>query len=173
MSINRVVRLAQLPEVRLAYFEAALDGAPGGRWVGPLWEEFNAWRLRTRPALGRIDIAALGWEIPAEEDGSTFRAGVPVRSDYKPMDPAKTIFFPGGAFAYCYSDNIEEIGEAFEAVRRCVREEGLSAQPGGIEAYKFHYNLEQHPCDCGLLVTLADGSSPLGEAPSGPLPIGR
>ena len=173
MSFERVVRLARIPEMRLAYFESSAVGEPGGDWVGPAWDEFNEWRLRTRPMLGRIDIAAIGWEMPGGEGAGIFRTAVPVRSDYQPTEPAKTTYFPGGVFAYCYSDNVEEIAAAFAAVHRFVRKEGLCAASGGIELYKFHYNLEQHPCDCGVLVTLADGSSPLGEAPSGPLPIAR
>lgn len=173
MSFERVVRLARLPEMRLAYFESNAVGEQGGAWVGAAWDEFNEWRLRTRPPLGRIDIAAIGWEVPNATDGPLFRAAVPVRSDYQSLEPAKTTYFPGGTFAYCYSDNVEEIADAFAAVHRFVRDERLSAVSGGIEAYKFHYNLDQHPCDCGVLVTTADGRDPLGEAASGPLPIAR
>ena len=172
MNFERVVRLAQLPEMRLAYFETTM-GDPVGGGVGPAWDSFNDWRLRTRPTLGRIDIAAVGWAVPGSDDGPVFRTAVPVRSDYKASPPAKTMYFPGGAFAYCYADDVDEIGEAFATVERFVRDEGLVALPGRIELYKFHYNLDQHPCDCGFLVTLADGSSPLGAAPSGPLPIAR
>ena len=173
MSLERTVRIAQLPEMRLAYIESKAVGKLGGGEGASAWDSFNEWRLRTRPALGRIDIAAVGWTVPGAEAGPVFRAAVPVRSDYKASPPAKTMYFPGGAFAYCYADDVEQNDDAFASVERFIREEGLVALPGRIELYKFHYNLEQHPCDCGLLVTLGDGSSPLGEAPSGPLPIAR
>lgn len=178
MSFERVVRLALLPEMRLAYFEAEIpidyipDDSPE---MGMLWESFNAWRLKARPALGRIDIAALAWQMEREPGATTFtcRVAVPIRSDYQPPAPAKTTFFAGGAFAFCYADNIDEIAEAFAAVDHYVGEQGLIPASSGIEAYKFHYNLDQHPCDCGVLVTHADGSNPLGEASAGPLPIAR
>ena len=52
MSVERKVRLARLPEMRLAYFEADIpvdyvpDDSPE---MGMLWESFNAWRLEARP----------------------------------------------------------------------------------------------------------------------------
>ena len=40
MSLERMVRLAQLPEMRLAYFETTM-GELGGGGVGPAWDSFN------------------------------------------------------------------------------------------------------------------------------------
>ena len=178
---ERTVRLARLPEMRLAYFE--ITAAPGDEEAEVhfpnAWDAFNEWRVRTRPALGRIDIAAIGWELGAvQRDDSqrlTYRTAVPIRSDYKVQPPALTTFFPGGAFAYCYADNWDEITEAFSAVSESLEQQQLIARSGGIEAYKFHYNLEQHPCDCGFLVTRADGADPLPPISShaNPLPIAR
>lgn len=178
--MERVVRLARLPEMRLAYFEvedAFERGASGAfipRWevIGGLWDAFNDWRVQVRPALGRIDIAALGLTM-----GETlaFRAAVPIRGDYRPPQPARTTLFPGGSYAYCYADNIDEIDEAAAAARAWIEAQGLRRNSELIEAYKFHYNQEQHPCDCGFFVLNADGSDPI-PAPSShanPLPIAR
>ena len=171
--------LARLPEMRLAYFEVAVPASavPGGVDFAQVWDEFNAWRVEARPALGRIDIAAIGWMAEAGEGpgGLRFRAGVPIRSDYTPSAPARTTFFPGGSFAYVYADNVDEIDEAAEAVNRWVREHRMEPRSGLIEVYKFHYNLEQHPCDCGVLVRRADGSDPIPAAGghANPLPIAR
>ena len=180
LAFGRVVRLARLPEMRLAYFEVtATPGDDEAEVHFPnAWDAFNEWRVRTRPALGRIDIAALGWELaltPAQRSVLTYRTAVPIRSDYKAEPPALTTFFPGGAFAYCYADNWDEITEAFAAVEAFLPAEGLVARSGGIEAYKFHYNMEQHPCDCGFLVARADGGDPLPPVSShaNPLPIAR
>ena len=177
---QRTVRLARLPEMRLAYFEttAAPDDADAVVHFPGAWDRFNEWRLRTRPSLGRIDIAALGWELPRPPGGSdrvSYRTAVPIRSDYAAQPPALTTFFPGGSFAYCYADNWDEITAAFAAVEGFLDHEGLVARSGGIEAYKFHYNLEQHPCDCGFLVRRADGSEPVTAPTShaSPLPIAR
>jgi hypothetical protein len=128
--------------------------------------------VRTRPALGRIDIAALGL---TDETAGTLRAAVPIRGDYRPPEPARTAIFPGGTFAYVYADNFDEIDEAAAAARAWIEENGLTKASGLIEAYKFHYNMEQHPCDCGFLVLNSDGSEPI-PAPSShtsPLPIAR
>lgn len=180
MTFERKVRLARLPEMRLAYFESKLsveaDGTTDYAQTAGLWDDFNDWRLRVRPALGRIDIAAIGWLLDMEpQDGQVrYRMCVPIRSDYSPPPPAKTTFFPGGALAYCYSDNVDEIAEAFEAVDGFLAESGMVQKSGGIEVYKFHYNLEQHPSDCGVLVTLADGRDPLpASSHASPLNIAR
>jgi hypothetical protein len=54
-------------------------------------------------------------------------------------------------------------------------ESGLVRNSGLIEVYKFHYNMEQHPADCGFLVKNEDGSEPLPlpSTHSSPLPIAR
>ncbi len=171
MTIERIVRIARLPEMRLAYLETAVAA---GEFVAQppeaaaLWETFNAWRLRNRPALGRIDIAALGWTV-LEGSGAHYRAAVPVRSDYTPPAPARSTFFPGGRFAYCYADDADEIPFALDAVQASLQDLGYEPAGGPIEVYKFHYNLEQHPADCGYL--LSPGGEPV--PPSGPLPISR
>jgi hypothetical protein len=172
--------LARLPEMRIAYFElgGAYERAPNGplvpKWeaIGGLWDAFNDWRVQTRPALGRIDVAALGL---TNEDTAVLRAGVPIRSDYRPPEPAKTALFPGGSFAYVYADNVDEIDEAAAAARTWIESQGLQRISGLIEAYKFHYNQDQHPCDCGFLVLNADGSEPIPPPLShtSPLPIAR
>jgi len=171
MSFERVVRIARLPEMRLAYLEAEVTSAEPAAQppeAAELWEAFNAWRLRDRPALGRIDIAALGWTV-FEGDGALYRAAVPIRSDYTPASPARATIFPGGRFAYCYADDGDEIPEALQAVRASLAELGYEPASGPIEVYKYHYNLDQHPADCGYLL------APTGDAPrsAGPLPIGR
>lgn len=178
----RRVWLARLPEMRVAYFEVEVPASftPGGV-VAPdfsrLWDEFNEWRVQARPALGRIDIAAIGWMAEAGEgaSGRRYRAGVPIRSDYTPPPPARTTFFPGGSFAYAYADNVDEIDEAAGTVFAWVADQGLEARSGLIEVYKFHYNLDQHPCDCGVLVRRADGSEPVPATGghTNPLPIAR
>lgn len=181
---ERRIWLARLPEMRLAYFEEELVALPSPEagieadfeGMGAVFEAFNDWRLRVRPALGRIDIAALGWAMEPGPDGRIpYRAAVPIRSDYKPPEPAKTAFFPGGSFLYAYSDNIDEIEDCAAAVVQAIPGAGLRRVSGLIEAYKYHYNMEQHPCDCGYLVLNEDGSEPV-PAPSShtaPLPIAR
>jgi DNA gyrase inhibitor GyrI len=165
--------------MRVAYFEAAVPErtVPQGGVVpdfSRLWDEFNEWRLQARPSLGRIDIAAIGWSETGP-DGLRYRAGVPIRSDYTPPAPARTTFFPGGPFAYASADNVDEIDEAAGAVYAWVREQQLEPRSELIEVYKFHYNLEQHPCDCGVLVRRADGSDPVpaGGSHASPLPIAQ
>ena len=175
------VRLARLPEMRVAFFEAAgaFEPAPGDHplqrreeVIASLWDEFNDWRVTVRPALGRIDVAALGITI---RETNSFRAAIPIRGDYRPPQPARTALFPGGSFAYAYADDVDEIDSAAAAVRRWIADRGLRTASELIEAYKFHYNLEQHPCDCGYLVLNADGSDPIPSAPThaAPLPIAR
>jgi hypothetical protein len=176
LSFERRVRVARLPEMRLAYIDRRLPGPPSSpeftEALAGLWDEFNDWRLRHRPALGRIDIAAVGWMIE-DDEGMTYRTAVPVRSDYDAPAPARTTFFPGGLFAYCYADDADEIGEALELARGWVEANGWRPKPGGIELYKFHYNLEQHPADCGFLVERLDGGKEPERQPSGPLRIAR
>lgn len=169
-----MVRVARLPEMRLAYFEREAPEEPiDAYWrsFGALWEEFNAWRLKVRPALGRIDIAAVAMALPKSEGTVFIRTAVPIRSDYRPPAPAKTTFFPGGTFAYCYADNIDELAAAFAAVTAAIRVEAYELASGPLEMYKFHYNMDQHPADCGFLVTREDGAEPAAEP--GPLPIAR
>jgi hypothetical protein len=161
--------------MRVAYFEVDIgagDRAPG---LSRAWDGFNEWRVRERPALGRIDIAAIGWTAESDDGRPRYRTGVPIRGDYAPAPPAKTTFFPGGSFAYAYADDMDEIEAAAEAVREWVVAQGLVARSGLIEVYKFHYNLDQHPCDCGVLVQRADGSEPLAgrRGDASPLPIAR
>lgn len=181
MTFERTVRLARLPQVRLAYIDTtissdATEGAAEAA-ISSHWDTFNTWRLETRPALGRIDIAAIGWRLnppsAADTSPSTFRAAVPIRGDYKPLPPTRTTLFPGGAFAYCYADDADEMPKAFAAVHDFIERKGYVAKSGDIELYKFHYNLEQHPCDCGLLITSSDGSDPLPPESTGPLKIAR
>lgn len=181
---ERRIWLARLPEMRLAYFEELLRAAPPDdpgvgadfEGMGRVFEAFNEWRVQVRPALGRIDIAALGWAMDAIPDGRMpYRAAVPIRSDYQPPGPAKTALFPGGSFLYAYADDIDEVEDVAAAVAAAVAEAGFVQASGLIEAYKFHYNLEQHPCDCGFLVLNRDGTEPIAAAPShaSPLPIAR
>ncbi len=170
--------------MRLAYFEEQLTAVPSEdsgvvaefEGMGRIFDAFNEWRVRVRPALGRIDIAALGWAMDPATDGRIpYRAAVPIRSDYQPPEPARTAFFPGGSFLYAYADNIDEIEDVSLAVMQSVDASGFVRVSGLIEAYKFHYNMEQHPADCGFLVKNPDGSEPI-PAPSShtsPLPIAR
>jgi hypothetical protein len=85
------------------------------------------------------------------------------------------MLFPGGSFAYACADDVDEIDEAAGAVEAWVSKEGLVARPGYIVVHRYHYNLDQHPCDCGLLVSRADGSEPVPPAGghASPLPIAR
>ncbi len=179
--MERTVRLARLPELRVAFFEAedAFEPGPNGElqphWevIGELWDRFNDWRVQVRPALGRIDIAALGITVA---ETKAFRAAIPIRGDYRPPEPARTALFPGGTYAYAYADNIDEIDAAAATVREWIAGQALQRTSALIEAYKFHYNLDQHPCDCGYLVLNADGSDPIPPATSthtSPLPIAR
>jgi hypothetical protein len=181
---ERRLWLARLPEMRLAYFEAILDAQPADdsgvvaefEGMGRLFDAFNQWRVEVRPALGRIDIAALGWAMPAQADGRIpYRAAVPIRSDYRPPEPAKTALFPGGSFFYAYADQVDEIEDVSLAVSQALPGAGLKAVSGLIEVYKFHYNMEQHPCDCGFLVVNEDGTEPIPAGPAhiAPLPIAR
>lgn len=177
MSFERKVRVAQLPEMRLAYFETSLPAAqvPEAALApefSELWDRFNEWRVQVRPQLGRIDIAAIGWHMESA-DGETvsYRTAVPIRSDYTPPEPARTTFFPGGAFAYCYADDAEEQVEAFQAVAVFVGEQGWQLASGPIEVYRYHFNLDQHPADCGVLVK-GQGVPQPGPTHERPLPIG-
>ena len=174
--------LARLPEMRIAYFEledafALPEGNPLAdvEATAGIWEQFNDWRLRTRPALGRIDIAALGLTMPKGDGNADYRVAVPIRGDYRPPEPAKTAFFPGGSFVYVYADNIDEVEFAAETALQAARDEGFGVVGGQIEVYKFHYNLDQHPCDAGFLVLNPDGNEPVPPPTShtNPLPIAR
>ena len=169
--------LARLPEMRLAYLEVAFTPAEDSttQAITDLWEAFNAWRLKARPALGRIDVAALTWALAGDDGSIRYRIGVPIRSDYHPSQPARATIFPGGSFAYCYADNVDEVAEAGTAVEGWIDERGFEAVSGPIEVHKYHYNLEQHPCDCGYLVVDGDGREPVPAAGShaSPLPIAR
>ena len=181
---ERRLWLARLPEMRLAYFEEELLAVPTEdsgvvaefEGMGRVFEAFNDWRVRTRPELGRIDIAAIGWALPATAEGRIpYRACVPIRSDYQPPQPARTTFFPGGSFLYAYADNIDEIEDVSAAVRHALAPAGFRPASGLIEVYKFHYNMDQHPADCGFLVKNVDGSEPvpLPSTHTSPLPIAR
>jgi len=173
---DRRVWLARLPETRIAYFDEPDAYERSGEDLFPkptvaaLWERFNEWRLRTRPALGRIDISAMGFVVEGE---GLYRAAVPIRGDYRPVEPAKTALFPGGTFAYVYADDTDEVMEAAATAARWIIGEGLSPASGLIEVHKYHYNLDQHPCDVGFLVTNEDGSEPIPPplSHSNPLPI--
>jgi hypothetical protein len=176
--VERRVRVAQLPEMRLAYFEATLPAtevpeaelAPA---FNDLWDQFNEWRVQARPALGRIDVAAIGWHIESADGTSvSYRTAVPIRSDYDPPSPAKTSFFPGGAFAYSYADDADEMADAFRAVASHIAERGWELTSGPIEVHRFHFNLEQHPADCGVLVR-GTGVPQGGSSHERPLPIFR
>jgi len=181
---ERRLWLARLPEMRLAYFEELLEAAPSEdsgvvadfAGMGRLFDAFNEWRVTVRPALGRIDIAAIGWAMPPAEDGRIpYRACVPIRSDYRPPEPARTTFFPGGSYFYAYADNVDEIEDVSAAVRDALGAAEFRAHSGLVEVYKFHYNLDQHPCDCGFLVKNLDGSEPVmaSSGHNAPLPIAR
>lgn len=174
---ERRVWLARLPEMRLAYLEATVT--PGRDDItsvlAALWEDFNAWRLRSRPALGRIDISALAWALPGKDGSVAYRVCLPIRSDYKPPEPARTALFPGGSFAYVYADNFDEVAEAGALVEAWIDERDFEATSGPIEVHKYHYNLDQHPCDCGYLVVDSNGRDPVpaGGSHASPLPIAR
>jgi hypothetical protein len=177
VSFTRRVRVAQLPEMRLAYIEARLpaEQVPEAELApefNSLWDRFNEWRVAARPALGRIDIAALGWHIESD-DGATvsYRAALPIRSDYEPMPPVRTAFFPGGPFAYCAADDADEFADAFRAVAGYVVERGWELASGPIEVHRYHFNLDQHPADCGVLVR-GEGVPRPGPTHDRPLPIG-
>ncbi len=169
--------LARLPEMRVAYLETVFRPSDGGaaESLAQLWESFNDWRLRTRPALGRIDISAIAWALPREDGTMGYRIGVPIRGDYQPPDPARAVLFPGGAFAYAYADDVDEVERAGTSVEEWIAEREFQAVSGPIEVHKYHYNLEQHPCDCGYLVLDANGRDPLPRVGShaAPSPIAR
>ena len=181
---ERRIWLARLPEMRLAYFEDALAAMPDDdsgvaadfAGMGRLFDTFNEWRLRTRPALGRIDIAALGWALAPDAGGRIpYRAAVPIRGDYRPAPPAKTVLFPGGSFLYAYADNIDEIEDVSLAVKLALPGAGLRAVSGLLEVYKDHYDLRQPPGDRGLPAPNEDGGEPIPPATThpSPLPIAR
>ncbi len=172
MTLPTVVRIARLPEMRLAYFEASL--APEAvEEADALWQRLTEWQQQAQPRVGRIDIRAVGWIV--ESDAServTYRVGVPVRSDYTALAPAKTTLFPGGAFAYCHADDVDGMDDAFGAVRWAMDERGYVGRSGPIEVNLYHFNVEQHPVECGFLVGRADGSEVLAtRGHEGPLPI--
>lgn len=163
--------------MRVAYLEIELSPgvADADHRIADLWEAFNAWRLKARPALGRIDVSALTWVLPGTGDAVAYRIGVPIRSDYQPPEPARSTFYPGGSFAYSYADNVDEVAEAGAAVERWIEERGFAAVSGPIEVHKYHYNMDQHPCDCGYLVLDSNGREPVpaGGSHASPLPIAR
>lgn len=175
MTQPSVVRIARLPELRLAYFEAQL--APDAvEEADALWLRLTEWQQQAQPRVGRIDIRSLGWivERDASEPELTYRAGVPVRGDAKVAQPARATLFPGGAFAYCHADDVGDMDDAFTAVRWAIEERGYTARSGPIEVYLYHFNVDQHPVECGFLVGNADGSDLLAaRGHEGPLPIGR
>jgi len=151
---ERKVRVAVLPELRLAYFErrGTLES------VQAAWDELNAWRADVRPALGRIDIAAIGWYL-SETEGDTevaiLRAGVPVRSDYRVEPPARVMLFPGREFVYAPASDGDEYGAAFAAAADYIERERLAGEDDTLEAaevHLYHFNLDQHPAECGYLL---------------------
>jgi len=161
--------------MRLAYFEASL--APEAvEEADLLWQRLTEWQQQAQPRVGRIDVRAIGWiiESDATPERVTYRVGVPVRSDYTAPTPAKTTLFPGGAFAYCHADDVDDMDDAFAAVRWALDERGYVARSGPIEIYLYHFNVEQHPVECGLLVANADGGELLAaRGHEGPLPIAQ
>jgi hypothetical protein len=161
--------------MRLAYFEAQL--APDAiEEADALWLRLTEWQQQAQPRVGRIDIRAIGWIIESDPSSEqvTYRVGVPVRSDYTAPSPARTTLFPGGAFAYCHADDVDDMDEAFSAVRWAMDERDYVPRSGPIEAYLYHFNVDQHPVECGFLVGRADGGEVLEtRGHEGPLPIGR
>lgn len=172
VTADRQVRVARLPEMRLAYLEH--EGAAAG--IPELWERFNAWRLQHRPALGRIDIAGIGWMVSVDEDDAeiiVYRTALPIRSDYEAPPPARTTFFPGALFAYCYADDADEVDDATAAVAEWLGANGYEPRSGPLEVYRFHFNLEQHPSDCGFLVEQPGGEPLPPRGARGPLQVAR
>jgi effector-binding domain-containing protein len=146
---GRRVRVAALPQMRLACFEGEGD-ADGAEKT---WEALEEWRVRARPPLGRIDIAAIGWFEP--QDGGisfVFRAGVPVRGDYRVPAPAKARVFPAALFAYITIDDNDEYEAGLHEALAYIEREGLELASGPVEAVRYHFNLNQRPADCGFLV---------------------
>ncbi|MGE5596635.1 MAG: hypothetical protein ACM3S1_11450 [Hyphomicrobiales bacterium] len=160
----RRVRVAPLPEMRLAYFQGAGDAEGADR----TWQLLNEWRLGQRPQLGRIDVAAIGWFEPLDEGGFAFRAGVPVRSDYPVHPPASPMLFAARNFAYLSADDGDEYEAAFEAVLDEIERQGLDPLSGPVEVHRYHFNLDQHPADCGFFVS---GELPAAGGHDRPLPI--
>jgi hypothetical protein len=161
--------------MRLAYFEAQL-AADAVEEADELWQRLTQWQQQAQPRVGRIDIRALGWILEADAGAAqvTYRAGVPLRSDGEAPAPARTTLFPGGAFAYCHAGDVGEMDDAFAAVRWAIDEQGYSTRSGPIEVYLYHFNVDQHPAECGFLVGNADGTDLLASrGHEGPLPIGR
>ncbi len=148
------MRITPLPEMRLAYLEHR--GPMNG--IGALWEQFNKWRLEARPALGRIEISQIGWLLnPDAEEGDdiVYRTAIPVRSDYEATGEVKTTFFPGSLYAYAYADDVDEIEDALSTVSDWLEAEGGWRTKAVMELYHYHYNLDQHPLDCGMLIERA------------------
>lgn len=175
MTQPAVVRIARLPEMRLAYFEAELAPAAVEE-ADALWERLTQWQQQAQPRVGRIDIRAIGWIVEANPSAAvvTYRVGVPVRSDYTAPAPARTTLFPGGALAYCHADDVDAVDDAFAAVRWVIDDRGYAARSGPIEVYLYHFNVEQHPVECGFLVGRADGGEVLAaRGHEGPLPIAQ
>lgn len=151
---ERKVRVAVLPEMRLAYFErrGSLQS------VQAAWDDLNEWRSHARPALGRIDIAAFGWYLAEAEDGeevAVLRAGVPVRSDYRVEPPARVLLFPARRFVYAAADDGDEYPAAFAAAAAHIEREALATEEDELEAaevHLYHFNLDQHPAQCGYLL---------------------
>ncbi len=163
----RQVRIATLPQMRLACFEGEGDAAGAER----TWEALEAWRLEVRPPLGRIDIAALGWFEPQDGGASfIFRAGVPVRGDYRVPPPAMARIFPATRFAYISIDDTPEYEAALRTVLEYLQAEGIEAESGPVEAVRYHFNLHQRPADCGFLV---EGEPEEFGSHERPLPIAR
>lgn len=171
------VRLATLPAMRLAYLQREIDTAEAAEAFAvtseALWEEFNAWRVRARPPLGRPDIAAILWTLPPEDGRIRLRGCVPVRGDYDAPAPVRTLFFPGGAFAYAHADDTAEYEGTFDVVADWMEANGYRSRSGGMELHLFHFNLDQHPAECGFLVERSDGrdATPRSGGHASPLPI--
>lgn len=164
------VRIADLPQLRLAYFErrGSLED------VQAAWDELNDWRAEHRPALGRIDIAAFGWyttEHTRDGEVVVLRAGVPVRGDYRVEPPARVTLFNPRRFVYAHANDGDAYAGAFAAAAAHIEREGLAADDAELdaaEAHSYHFNLDQHPADCGYL--LPGEIQPAGSHAS-PLPI--
>lgn len=162
---ERRVRIAALPQLRLACFEAEGDAAGAEK----AWEALEEWRVQARPALGRIDLAALGWFDPQEETNSfVFRVGVPVRGDYRVPPPARPRIFPAARFAYIAIDDTDEYEAGLREVLAYLERENIEPVSGPVEAVRYHFNLDQRPADCGFLIA---GEVDQGGSHDRPLPI--
>ena len=95
--------------------------------------------------LGAITLAAA--------DSTTY-----VVLNLHPYNPGHLLICPYRHVPLYVDLTEEETAEFTALTKRAIR--GIDAASGAIEVFRFHYNLDQHPADCGYLLPPGTGDEP-------------